>query len=261
MAAVLVHAQQLCDGQAPHLAHDEHIQPAIIRLRLRPGAETAAVGAAVADGTHQTVHRKGLTVDGVLHPAADVPAQLLHNGQQIGHLPAAQRDAPEFGDAVGHLRVQPGSTDGGRQAEVGLHQVDGHRPARQLGIQVQKLLPRPKGAQEVIAAAIGQAAHGGACKAIGPGEGLVEGAVAARRENAQRLPCLLCPGCGSAGQLPRMSGVGGDADGIFLRGKACPGSCSVDLLRQLLGAVGLASGGVQKKQGVHVVPPAILLLL
>ena len=105
------------------------------------------------------------------------------------------------------------------------------------------------------------AAHGGACKAIGPGEGLVEGAVAARRENAQRLPCLLCPGCGSAGQLPRMSGVGGDADGIFLRGKACPGSCSVDLLRQLLGAVGLASGGVQKKQGVHVVPPAILLLL
>ena len=130
MAAVLVHAQQLCDGQAPHLAHDEHIQPAIIRLRLRPGAETAAVGAAVADGTHQTVHRKGLTVDGVLHPAADVPAQLLHNGQQIGHLPAAQRDAPEFGDAVGHLRVQPGSTDSSRQAEVGLHQVDGHRPAR-----------------------------------------------------------------------------------------------------------------------------------
>ena len=36
---------------------------------------------------------------------------------------------------------------------------------------------------------------------------------------------------------------------------------SLDLLRQLLGAVGLASGGVQKKQGVHVVPPAILLLL
>ena len=50
-------------------------------------------------------------------------------------------------------------------------------------------------------------------------------------------------------------------DGIFLRGKACPGSCSVDLLRQLLGAVGLASGGVQKKQSVHAVPPAILLSL
>ena len=55
---------------------------------------------------------------------------------------------------------------------------------------------------------------------------------------------------------------GGGTDGDGMDGGE-PGAYddSLDLLRQLLGAVGLASGGVQKKQSVHAVPPAILLLL
>ena len=62
----------------------------------------------------------------------------------------------------------------------------------------------------------------------------------------------------TGGNTPDGSGTDGDGmDG----GEPGAYDDSLDLLRQLLGAVGLASGGVQKKQGVHVVPPAILLLL
>ena len=37
MSAALVHSQQLCDGQAADLPDDEHIQPAVVGLRLGCG--------------------------------------------------------------------------------------------------------------------------------------------------------------------------------------------------------------------------------
>lgn len=92
MLAVFVQHQQFCNDPAADLAHDEHIQPAVIRLCLRPGHKTAAVGAAIAHCAHQAVHGQHLAVNDVLHPAADMPAQLLNNGQRIGCLAAAQRD-------------------------------------------------------------------------------------------------------------------------------------------------------------------------
>ena len=60
MAAIFVHAQQLCNGQPPDFADNENVQPAVIRDCFRPGEETAAVGFAVADGAHQAVHRQRL---------------------------------------------------------------------------------------------------------------------------------------------------------------------------------------------------------
>ena len=255
MLAVFVQHQQLCNDPAADLAHDEHIQPAVIRLCLRPGHKTAAVGAAVAHCAHQTVHGQHLAVNDVLHPAADMPAQLLNNRQRIGCLAAAQRDAPELGDAVGHLCVQTGGADGGRKPQTGAHQVDGHHPAGQLGVQIQKLLPCTVGAQKVVATAIGQATHGGLVKAVSAGERLVEGAVTTGGKNAQLHPGLLGGSCGCTGQFPGVACVGGDADGVVLRGKPGTGSSCRDLLRQGAGTVGLSGCGVQKKQRVHRGPP------
>ena len=255
MAAILVHAQQLCNGQPPDFADNENVQPAVIRDCFRPGEETAAVGFAVADGAHQAVHRQLFAVDDEGQLPADVSAELLHDGEQIGHLTAAQRDAPELGDAVGHLCVQTGGTDGSRKPQTGAHQVDGHCPAGQLGVQIQKLFLCTIGAQKVVAAAIGQAAHGGLIKAVGTGERLVEGAVTTGGKNVKFHPGLLGGSGGCTGQFPGVACVGGDADGVARRGKPGPGSSCRDLLRQGAGTVGLSGCGVQKKQRVHRGPP------
>ena len=50
--AALIHSQQLCNGHAAHLADDIYIQPAVVGLCFRRCTETAAIGAAIADGTH-----------------------------------------------------------------------------------------------------------------------------------------------------------------------------------------------------------------
>jgi len=259
--AALVHSQQLCNGHAAHLADDIYIQPAVVGLCFRRCIKAAAIGAAIADGTHQAVHIQRFTIDGVLHPAADVSAQLFHNGKHIGHLAAAQRDAPELRDAVGNLRIQTGSADGGRKAKAGLHQIDAHRPTGQLGIQIQKLFLCTKGAQKIVAAAKGQTAHGCICIAIEPGERFVEGAVAAGSEDPQFFPAL--PGLlrSGIGQLPGMTGVICDLNGIFFRRKPCTRGGNIDLLRQRTGAIGLTGSWIQKKQCAHGLPPAILLLL
>ena len=188
-------------------------------------------------------------------------AQLFHNGKHIGHLAAAQRDAPELRDAVGNLRIQTGSADGGRKAKAGLHQIDAHRPTGQLGIQIQKLFLCTKGAQKIVAAAKGQTAHGCICIAIDPGERFVEGAVAAGSEDPQFFPALLGLLRSGIGQLPGMTGVICDLNGIFFRRKPCTRGGSIDLLRQRTGAIGLTGSWVQKKQCAHGLPPAILLLL
>ncbi|MFR9067879.1 MAG: hypothetical protein ACLVJH_14405 [Faecalibacterium prausnitzii] len=60
-----------------------------------------------------------------------------------------------------------------RKAEAGLHQIDVHRTAGQLGVQIQKLFLCTVGAQKIVAAAIGQTAHGReSCIAVSPGERL-----------------------------------------------------------------------------------------
>ena len=160
---------------------------------------------------------------------------------------AAQRDAPELRDAVGHLRIQTGGADGGGQAKTGLHQIDGYFPAGQLGVQVQKLFFCPEGAQKIVTAAVGQTAHGGIFKAVDPGKSLVEGAVTARGKDAQGLPRL--PGLfgRGMGQLPGVAGVGCGRDGIILRRQARPGGRRMDLFRQRPGAVGLARRRIQEK--------------
>lgn len=58
--------------------------------RPRGGKEAAAIGPAIADGAHQAVHGQLLVIDGKGDPAADVAAELLHDGEQVGHLAAAQ---------------------------------------------------------------------------------------------------------------------------------------------------------------------------
>ena len=245
MPAALVHPQQLGNGQPPHPADDHHVQPAVGGVGLGGGKEAAAIGPAIADGAHQAVHGQFLVVDGKGDPAADVPAELLHDGEQVGHLAAAQGDAPELGDAVGHLRVQTRRADGGRQAQTGLQQVDGHFPARQLGIEVCELCPGAVGAQEVVAAAVGQAAHGGVGKALHAGHGFHEGAVAARRPDAQAVPCLRCLlGCGT-GQFPGVARIFSGVDGIIRRAPPGPGGSGSDLRDELDGAVLLARSGVQ----------------
>ena len=176
-----------------------------------------------------------------------MPAQLFHDGKCIGRLAAAQRDAPELGDAIGHLCVQTGSTDGSRKTETGLHQVNGDRPACKLGVQIQKFCFCAKRTQEIIAAAIGQAAHGRIFKPIDTGKGFIKGAIAACCIDAELLPCLPgLPGCG-IGKLPGVACVGSDPDGIFSRGKAGPRRSRIDLPRQSTGTVCLAGSGVQKK--------------
>ena len=172
-------------------------------------------------------------------------AELLHDGEQVGHLAAAQGDPPELGDAVGHLRVQTRRADGGGQAQTGLQQVDGHFPARQLGIEVGELCPGTIGAQEVVAAAVGQAAHGGVGKALHAGHGFHEGSVAARCPDAQAVPRLRCLlGCGT-GQLPGVARIFGGVDGIIRRAPPGPGGNGSDLRDELDSAVLLARSGIQ----------------
>ena len=135
-----------------------------------PAHETAAVGAAVADGTHQTVHRQSVSPSMVYSTRRPMcPHNCSTMDSSIG-LPLRRTAGcagiwgcrrPPARPARQH-RWWPTSP------RLVLHQVDGHRPARQLGIQVQKLLLCPVGAQKVVAAAIGQAAHGGACQSRGP---------------------------------------------------------------------------------------------
>ena len=247
MPSVFVHSQKFCDGQTAHLADDIHIQPAVVRLGFRRCTETTAIGAAIADGTHKAVHCQGLAVNGVLYSSANMPAQLFYDGKRIGRFAAAQRDAPELRDAVGDLRIQTGSADGGRKTETGLHQVNGDRPACKLGVQIQKFRFCAKSTQEIIAAAIGQAAHSRIFKPIDAGEGFIEGAIAACCIDAELLPCLPgLPGCG-IGKLPGVACVGSDPNGIFSPGKTGPRRSRIDLPRQSTGTVCLAGSGVQKK--------------
>ena len=63
------------------------------------------------------------------------------------------------------------------------------------------------------------------------------------------------------GQLPGMTGVICDLNGILFRRKPCTRGGNIDLLRQRTGAIGLTGSWVQKKQCAHGLPPAILLLL
>ena len=86
---------------------------------------------------------------------------------------------------------------------------------------------------------------------MGTGERLVEGAVAAGGKNAQFYPGLLGGSSGCAGKLPGVACVGGDTDGVVLRGKPGTGSSGRDLLRQSAGTISLSGCGVQKKQRVH----------
>ena len=260
MAAIFVHAQQLCNGQPPDFADNENVQPAVIRDCFRPGEETAAVGFAVADGAHQAVHRQLLAVDGEGQLPADVSAELLHDGEQIGHLTAAQRDAPELRDAVGHLCVQPRRADGSGQAQIRFQQVDGHFPARKLGVKVGKLFFRAVGAQEIVAAAVGQTAHRRVGEALHAGHGLHKSAVAARRVDAERLPALGRLLCRRMGQLPRVARIFGHTDRVFsLCQPRAPGR-RLDLRDEGSGAVLLARRRVQQKQCAHWRPPAISII-
>lgn len=185
--------------------------------------------------------------NGVLYSSANMPAQLFYDGKRIGRFAAAERDAPELRDAVGDLRIQTGSADGGRKTETGLHQVNGDRPACKLGVQIQKFLFCAKRTQEIIAAAIGQAAHSRIFKPIDAGEGFIEGAIAACCIDAELLPCLPgLSGCG-IGKLPGVACVGSDPNGIFSLGKTGPRRSRIDLPRQSTGTVCLAGSGVQKK--------------
>ena len=64
------------------------------------------------------------------------------------------------------------------------------------------------------------------------GERLVEGAVTTGGKNVKLHPGLLGGSGGCAGQFPGVACVGGDADGVVLRGKPGTGSSCRDLLRQ-----------------------------
>ena len=241
MLPALVHPQQPGDGQSAHPADDKDVQPAVVGPGLRRGIEAAAVSAAIADRAHQAVHRQLLAVDGERHLPADVAAELPDDGEGVGHLAAAEGDAPELGDAVGHLCVQPGGADGGREAEVGLHQINVHRPARELRVKVAELLPRAVGAEEIVAAAEGQTPHGGKGAPIGTRQRLIEGAVAARRPDAHRL----------RSQCTGMARVLGHDDLQLLRRDARPSGGGMDGRGQPGGAVPLACGGVEQKQIAH----------
>ena len=245
VASVFVHAQQLGNGQPPDLADDENIQPAVVGHCLRPGQEAAAIRLAVADGAHQAVHGQGFLVDGEGQRPADAAAQLLHDGEQIRRLSAAQRDAPELRDTIGHLSVQARRADGGGQTQVRLEQIDGHFPACQLRVQVCKLFLCAVGAQKVVAAAVGQASDRRTGDALHPGHRLHKGAVASGGIEAEwhALRCGLL--CRCAGQFPRVPGVFGDVDRDLFRGKARPPGSGFDLRNELGRTVLLARGGVQ----------------
>ena len=251
MPAALVHPQQAGDRQAAHPADDENVQPAVVGLSLGGCIKAASIGAAIADGTHQAVHRQLLAVDGEGHVPADVAAELLDDGECIGHLAAAERDAPELRDAVSHLRIEPGGADGRRKAEVGLHQINVHLAARQLGVEVIELFPRAVGAQKIIAAAKGQAPHRCEAAPLRPCQRLVEGAVAARCPDAHRLTVGLRGVRRLSSQLPGMARVLGHNDLPFFRRDARPLGCGLDGRGQLGSAVPLACGGIEQKQIAH----------
>ena len=251
MPAALVHSQQAGDGEAAHPADDENVQPAVIGLSLGGRIEAAAIGTAIANGTHQAVHRQLLAVDGKGHIPADVAAELPDDGEGIRHLAAAERDAPELRDAVSHLRIEPGGADSRRKAEIGLHQINVHLTARQLGVEVIELFPRAVGAQKIVAAAKGQTPHRREAAPLRPGQRLVEGAVAARCPDAHRLTVGLRGVRRLSGQLPGMARVLGHNDLPFFRRDARPLGCGLDGRGQLGSAVPLAGGGVEQKQIAH----------
>ena len=259
--AVFVQAKQFCNGQAAHLADDIHIQPAVIGPGFGCSTETSAISAAIAHSAHQTIHCHGLAINRVFHPASDRTTQLLNDRKCIGHLSAAQRDAPEFRDSIGHLRIQTGGADGRRKAETRLHQVDGHFSSGKLSIQIQKLFFCAEGTQKVISTSEGQAAHSGVFVSVSAGKRFVEGAVAACCIDVKRLPCLPGLFCCRMGQFPCMARMGRDLNGIFLRGKPCPGSRFFDLPGQFPGTVGLSGGGIQDKQYLHDFLLHLLLFL
>ena len=236
MPAALVHPQQAGDRQTAHPADDEDVQPAVVGLSLGGRIKTASIGAAIADSTHQAVHRQLLAVDG---------------GECIGHLAAAERDAPELRDTVSHLRIEPGGADGRRKAEVGLHQINVHLTARQLGVKVIELFPRAVGAQKIVAAAKGQTPHCREAAPLRPGQRFVEGAVAARCPDAHRLTVGLRGVRRLSGQLPGMARVPGHNDLPFFRRDARPLGCGPDGRGQLGSAVPLACGGIEQKQIAH----------
>ena len=158
-----------------------------------------------------------------------------------------QRIAPEIRRAHGHLGIQSGGAHRGRQAQAGVHQVDGDHSAPQLACQIQKLVLGAEGAQKIVAAARRDAAHGSIGIGAGSLQSLPERAVPAGGPDPHRLS--------GPGSLP------GEGFGVALihgadKGAVLPWDAALQQ-RTLQPAPGLgggvlpAGGRVEQKQVVH----------
>ena len=124
-------------------------------------------------------------------------------------------------------------------------------PARQLGVEVGKLLPGAVGAQEVVAAAVGQTAHGGVGKALHACQCLHQSTIAACRPDVQLLPCFRGLFRRGTSQCLGMACILCFAGGNRIHRDACPDSSLLQLRNELDGTVLLPSGRIQDKQITH----------
>ena len=248
VGALFVAADDPRHRDTADLANEDKVQQAVLHVGLGRGHITAAVGFAVADGKHQEFAGDDLAVR--LHPqaVAQRAADGLHDGEVVGHRAAAEGQPAEFGDAVGHLSVQPGGADGRGDALFGLYQVDVHGRAAHHPLKVEEWLSAAEVANEVVAAAAGDAAHRRVGAPPNAPQHLVEGAVASAGVQPHLLPCLGLLG----GQFHGMARVFGEQY-LVVRAKLL---CRVDDLRhQRAAGVRFAGNGVDDEHVPHFQRP------
>ena len=243
--ALLIQGKHTGDAGQTNFSDDQNVQQTVIHGTFRGGVESAAVPSAVAHSSEETVADDGVIVQGDLQLPVQLAQDIPQDGQTVGRLSAAQWHPPEFWDVKGDLGIQAGGGNGGAHTELRAEEVDIQFAPLELVGQVQEFLLGAKVSQKVVAAAIGDAPHGGIFIGIGPADDLVEGAVTAHGKEADGLAG---PGV-ALGQLPGMSHMGGAGDDIVrvFQGGCCLGQESCKLVTDVP-----ASGhGVHNKDRFH----------
>ena len=190
VAARLVFADETRDLESGHLFHGQDLQDPIGGIRLRDGAEAAAVKPAIADTDHGHIPVQNLSVDFQPQVLGNPPDHVDHRRSAVGPEPLQQREPLVAGHIRADTGIQAHGADVQAQVIVAADQVQLHFFQIQEPPQIPEGLWLGEEPDKVIAAAPCQNGDSGICIACRPGSHLVQGAVSPAGVDAVVLPAL-----------------------------------------------------------------------
>ena len=151
--------QHFQDFAAAEFVRDDHVEEAVIRLRVGNGLHAAADPAAVADGEDGHVLLFCLSVEGDFHREGFEMLQGGENARQIGQ--DAVAEILEAGSLAQHLHIEAGAGHIQEIPVVQLAHIDTAELPGQLDLQgLERILREIQHADEIVARAAGDKIHG-----------------------------------------------------------------------------------------------------